>query len=224
MIAAALTHLTTRHNHKESDRMTTMPTDLLIGLRNIFATYFDVEGLTDLALALGVDFQNLSGEGKSAKARELALYLWRHSKLGGLAEVGPAQRPEIDWSLLAPYAPDLLKPVSDPASPPVIKLDFTDIQRLLPVLSAYPLFQTPDGRNTLLVISGVAPYVNVDLNGSAQLVASSLLVKLNEYGEIGPGDMAIGRLLTYVAADAALPPAHKDLIVAIAAKYGLQVG
>ena len=104
------------------------------------------------------------------------------------------------------------------------KLDFTDIQRLLLVLSAYPLFQTPDGRSTLLAISGVAPYVNLDLNGSAQLVASSLLVKLNEYGEIGPGDTAIGRLLTYVAADVALPPAHKDLIAAIAAKYGLHVG
>ena len=201
--------------------MTTMPTDLMMGLRDIFATYFDVEGLTDFALALDVDYENLSGSTKSAKARELALHLWRHSKLAKLAEVGPKQRPDIDWCLLAPYAPDLLKPVIDPPSPPEPIIDFTDIQRLLPILSSYPLFQTPDGRNTLLAISGIAPFVNLDLNGSAQLVASSLLVKLNEYGEIGPGDTAIGRLLAYVVADAALPPSHKDLLAAIATKYGL---
>lgn len=204
--------------------MTTMPTDLMIGLRDIFATYFDLDALTDFALALGVELENLSGASKSAKARELALYLWRHSKLGVLAEVGPKQRPDIDWSLLAPYAPDMAEPAVDPTLPPPNKLDFTDIQRLLPVLAAYPLFQTPDGRNTVLVIAGVSPYVNLDLNGSAQIVAANLLVKLNEYGEIAPGDTAIGRLLAYVAADAALPPVHKDIIAAIAQKYDLQIG
>lgn len=204
--------------------MTTMPTDLMIGLRDIFATYFDLEGLTDFALALGVELENLSGTSKSAKARELALHLWRHSKLPLLAEVGPKQRPDIDWSLLAPYVPAFSAPVIDPAPQAATQLDFTDIQKLLPVLSAYPLFQTPDGRNTVLVIAGVSPYVNQDLNGSAQIVAASLLVKLNDYGEIAPGDTAIGRLLAYLAADAALPPAHKDLIAAIAAKYDLQIG
>lgn len=203
--------------------MTPMPTELMLGLRDIFVTYFDLEGLTDLALALGIDFENLSGASKGAKARELALYLWRHSKLPVLAEVGPAQRPDIDWSLLAPYAPNRIEPMADPAQPAAGKLDFTDIQRLLPVLAAYPLFQTPDGRNTILAISGVAPFVNLDLNGSAQSVAANLLVKLNEYGAIAPGDMAIGRLLAYLVADAALPPDHKGIIAAIAAKYNLKI-
>jgi len=204
--------------------MTPMPTELMLGLRDIFVTYFDLEGLTDLALALGIDFENLSGASKGAKARELALYLWRHSKLPRLAEVGPAQRPDIDWSLLSPYAPNRIEPTADPAQPAAGKLDFTDIQRLLPVLAAYPLFQTPDGRNTILAISGVAPFVNLDLNGSAQSVAANLLVKLNEYGAIAPDDTAIGRLLAYLAADAALPPAHKDIITAVAAQYELRIG
>jgi hypothetical protein len=204
--------------------MTVMPTDLMIGLRDIFATYFDLEGLTDFALALGVELENLSGASKSAKARELALYLWRHSKLPELAEVGPTQRPDIDWGLLVPYVPVPDKPVIDPAPQPLPSLDFIDIQRLLPIVSAYPLFQTPDGRSTVLAISGVAPYVNQDLNGSAQYVASSLLVKLNDYGEIAPNDTAIGRLLAYLLADVALPPAHKDVIAAIATKYGLPIG
>jgi len=204
--------------------MAAMPTDLMIGLRDIFATYFDLEGLTDFALTLGVELENLSGSSKSAKARELALYLWRHSKLPKLAEVGPAQRPDIDWGLLAPYAPAPDESMSDPALQPTPPLEFIDIQRLLPILSAYPLFQTPDGRSTVLAISGVAPYVNQDLNGSAQYVASSLLVKLNGYGEIAPNDTAIGRLLAYLLADAALPPAHKDVIASIATKYGLPIG
>lgn len=202
--------------------MTSMPTDLMIGLKEIFATYFDLEGLTDLALALGVDIENLSGASKSAKARELALYLRRHSKLPLLAEVGPAQRPDIDWSLLAPYAPDLPEPAAALALQP-IKLDFRDLQKLAPVVAAYPMFQTPDGRNTVLVLAGVAPYINLDLNGNAQYVASSLLAKLNEYGAIAPGDTAIGRLLAYLVADAALPPAHKDIITTVAAKYELRI-
>ncbi len=202
--------------------MTSMPTDLMIGLKEIFATYFDLEGLTDLALALGVDIENLSGASKSAKARELALYLWRHSKLTMLAEVGPAQRPDIDWSLLAPYAPDPPEPAAALALQP-IKLDFRDLQKLAPIVAAYPMFQTPDGRNTVLVLAGVAPYINLDLNGNAQYVASSLLAKLNEYGAIAPGDTAIGRLLAYLAADAALPPAHKDVVSAVAARYELRI-
>ena len=107
--------------------MTPMPTELMLGLRDIFVTYFDLEGLTDLALALGIDFENLSGASKGAKARELALYLWRHSKLPVLAEVGPAQRPDIDWSLLSPYAPNRIEPTADPAQPAAGKLDFTDL-------------------------------------------------------------------------------------------------
>ena len=202
--------------------MTSMPTDLMIGLKEIFATYFDLEGLTDLARALGVDIENLSGASKSAKARELALYLWRHSKLTMLAEVGPAQRPDIDWSLLAPYAPDPPEPAAALALQP-IKLDFRDLQKLAPIVAAYPMFQTPDGRNTVLVLAGVAPYINLDLNGNAQYVASSLLAKLNEYGAIAPGDTAIGRLLAYRAADAALPPAHKDVVSAVAARYELRI-
>ncbi len=36
--------------------MTPMPTELMLGLRDIFVTYFDLDGLTDLALALGDRF------------------------------------------------------------------------------------------------------------------------------------------------------------------------
>ena len=61
------------------------------------------------------------------------------------------------------------------------------------------------------------------IRDSAYAVASSLLAKVNEYGEIEPGDTAIGRLLAYVAADPALPPADKSVIAAIAARNAIKI-
>jgi hypothetical protein len=190
-------------------------------------------------LALGVDYENLSGSSKSAKARELALYLWRHSKLPLLAAMGPKRRPDIDWGIVRPYSDPLAgrRPDANPREPepqlppdttteadapkPPDKLNYTDLQRLIPIIATYPMFQTPDGRKTVLTLSGVDALVNVDLNGSARLVTSSLLVQLNEYGRTAEGDVALGRLLAFVLSDDALPPAHKEIIAAIVAKYGL---
>lgn len=204
--------------------MTPMPTDLMIELRDIFATRFDQDALNDFALELGVDYENLSGSSKGAKARELALYLWRHSLLTKLAEVGPKRRPEIDWTkTLAPHlgltdpASQLPVPVPDPRP----KLDYRDLQKLIPILAAHTMFQTPDSRQSVLVISGLAPHIHLDLNGNAFVVASNLLAKLNDYGEIAPGDTAIGRLLSYIARDQALPPADKDVITTIAAQNSI---
>ena len=195
------------------------PTQLMTGLRDIFTTYFNNEGLNDLALELGVDYENLAGSTRSAKARELALHLWRHSLIETLAEVGPERRPDIDWSILDPYKAQTVPPALPVTTSAV--LEFTDLQRLASILSANPLFDTPDSRKTVLVLSGVNAIVNLDLNGPAYNVASSLLIKLNEFGDIKPGDPAIGRLMQYISSDPALPPAHKDAIAGIAAKYGI---
>ena len=102
-------------------------------------------------------------------------------------------------------------------------MDFRDIQKLGPILAAHTLFQTPDGRQSLLYNAGLSRVIHLDLNGNAYAVASSLLAKVNEYGEIEPGDTAIGRLLAYIAADPALPPADKSVITAIAAKNAIKI-
>jgi hypothetical protein len=204
----------------------------MIELRDIFATRFDHDSLNDFAMELGVDYENLSGSSKSAKARELALYLWRHSKLDKLAEVGPKRRPDIDWAkTLNPHVTPInltpQPPTSDTgsASNPAVatKLDFRDLQKLVPILAAHGMFQTPDSRGAMLAIAGVAPYVNLDLNGTALFVASNLLAKLNDYGAIAPGDTAIGRLLAYVISDPSLPPANRSIIEAIGVKYNLNL-
>ncbi len=202
--------------------MTPMPMGLMIELRDIFATRFDHDSLNDFALEFGVDYENLSGSSKSAKARELALHLWRHSKLALLAEVGPKRRPDIDWAaLLDPHVAPATPAPELPARGP--RLDFRDLQKLAPILAAHAMFQTPDSRGSLLAITGLSPYIHLDLNGNAHYVATSLLTKLNEFGEIGPDDTAIGRLLAYIAADPALPPADKSVIVAIAANNSIKL-
>ena len=195
------------------------PTKLMTGLRDIFATEFNTEELTDFALELGVQYEDLAGGTRTAKARELALYLWRHSLMADLAVLGPQHRPNADWSLLDPYKAQAAPPALPSTTTTV--LEHTDLQRLASILSANPLFDTPDSRKTVLVLSGVSGIVNLDLNGPAYNVASSLLVKLNEFGEIKPGDTAIGRLMRYITSDPALPPAHKDIIVGIAARYNI---
>ncbi len=200
------------------------PTQLMTGLRDIFANDFNTEELTDFAMELGVDYENLAGGTRNAKARELALYLWRHSLIADLATLGPERRPKTDWSLLDPYKPQTASPAPLTLPPTTTTvLEHTDLQQLTTILAANPLFDVPESRKNVLVLSGVSRFINLDLNGPAFNVASSLLVKLNEFGEIAPGDTAIGRVMQYICSDPALPPAHKNIITSILGKYGIQI-
>ena len=53
---------------------------------------FDLEELRTLSMDLGVDFDNLRGEGKAAKARELVLYMQRRGRLDVLVAAVQAAR------------------------------------------------------------------------------------------------------------------------------------
>ena len=200
--------------------MTPMPTSLLIALRDTFKGYFDEEGLKDFSLSLGVDYESISGGNKAAKARELALYLWRHSMLDKLAEVGPQERPDIDWlTILAGYVTVAPQPPESPSNER--RVNHTDLQALTPILAGYPMFQTPEGRQALLSIAGVDGFVIADLNGAPQQVATIVLTRLNTYGVTADGDTALGRLLAYLSADPSLPPTRRDTISTIVSKYQL---
>ncbi len=73
-------------------------------IRKILAERFSYDELLTLALDFGISLDDLPGEGKSAKARELFVYLSRHDKLRALEEYivknRPEFRPEIGWSPL----------------------------------------------------------------------------------------------------------------------------
>jgi len=69
----------------------------LVQLRRIFVSRFDEDELRTLCFDLDLDYDNLAGEGKAGKARELVGYLERHDRIPELIETGRELRPEIDW-------------------------------------------------------------------------------------------------------------------------------
>ena len=76
-------------------------------IRQRLEEQFDLEELRTLSMDLGVDFDNLRGEGKAAKARELVLYMQRRGRLDALvaaveAARGPAAAGPAGGPALAP--------------------------------------------------------------------------------------------------------------------------
>jgi len=70
---------------------------LLAGLRQILVSRFDEGDLRTLCFDLGVEYDDLPGEGKANKARELVAYLKRRNRIGELLETGKRLRPDITW-------------------------------------------------------------------------------------------------------------------------------
>ena len=56
----------------------------LVALRKLLVTRYNLEEIRTLCSDVGVDYDNLGGEGKEAKARELIAYLRRRNKLDDL--------------------------------------------------------------------------------------------------------------------------------------------
>ena len=204
--------------------MAPAPNELLIELRNVFRERFNLSDLSDLCQELGIDIENLPGTSRNEKARELAAYLGRRDMIGKLAVVGPKSYPDVLWlDILRRHNYPL--PASDedgaPASVPQTELDFRDIQRLVPILADHASFLSPGSRKSFLMVAGVDSFVTVNLDGGSQLVARGVLAELNKYGRTKEGDVALGRLLTYLSLDEALPPNKKDVITEITQRYGL---
>ena len=78
-------------------RQTPPGRERLIELREILASRFSDGELRDLCFDLGVDYESLAGEGKSAKAREFIAYLQRRGRLAELVSAGKQMRADIHW-------------------------------------------------------------------------------------------------------------------------------
>lgn len=196
--------------------MTPVPNDLLVELKDIFAERFNNDDLADFALELGVDYENLAGTTRKAKARELATYLGRHRLLDKLAVVGPEERPDIPWEeILGRYGFGSLPtaPLSMAATLPA-----ADLQALVPILADRPMFLTPEGRRSVLILAGVDRLTAADVNGSARTTAAAVLTSLNAFGRTPEGDTAIGRLLAFLVQDTTLPPSDLSVVESIRAR------
>jgi internalin A len=71
--------------------------DLRVRLRELLKSFSDNE-LRDVCFELCVDYEDLPGEGKSGKARELISYLDRCGRLAELVIIGKRLRPDIAWN------------------------------------------------------------------------------------------------------------------------------
>ncbi|MCU0501324.1 MAG: CHAT domain-containing protein, partial [Anaerolineae bacterium] len=66
-------------------------------LRELLAERFNLEELRTLAADTGVDYDELGGEGKTARARELIALLERRGGIPDLIRAGRRARPDVPW-------------------------------------------------------------------------------------------------------------------------------
>jgi hypothetical protein len=66
-------------------------------LLQILSERFDEGELQSLCFHLGVGYDDLPGEGKANKARELIQYLERRGQIVDLIETGKRLRPDVPW-------------------------------------------------------------------------------------------------------------------------------
>jgi formylglycine-generating enzyme required for sulfatase activity len=67
-------------------------------LRELISTYFDEEELRTLCFDLRVNYDDLRGEGRASKARELVAYLLRRGRILELVAYCRQKRPKICWT------------------------------------------------------------------------------------------------------------------------------
>jgi Effector-associated domain 7 len=73
----------------------------LTDLRLKIVEHFDDEELRTLCFDVGVDYDNLRGQGKEAKARELIDYMQRQGRLSDVIQACRKARPRVDWNFSA---------------------------------------------------------------------------------------------------------------------------
>jgi hypothetical protein len=66
-------------------------------LRKILSTKHDEEELKTYCFDLGLEYANLRGDTKPAKARELIIYLHNRDRIADLVRLGKQARPDIVW-------------------------------------------------------------------------------------------------------------------------------
>ena len=70
-------------------------------LRQLLVKHFSLEELHTLSFDLGIDFDEIGGEAKSAKVREFISYAERHGRVDDLLAEAAAARPTLPWPISA---------------------------------------------------------------------------------------------------------------------------
>jgi hypothetical protein len=115
----------------------------LTQLRQNLVNYFDEDELRALCADLGVDFEDLPGQGKAGKARGLVAFLERRGRLSELAKICFQQRPHVSWE----DTPDrrLFSALESEFVNRESELSLLNVERLRASLSPYVLISAPSG-------------------------------------------------------------------------------
>ncbi len=70
-------------------------------VRQFLSTHFDTEELRTLCFDLGVEYDDLPGEGRAGKVRELVRYIERHERIYDLLKVGKELAPDLAWERIS---------------------------------------------------------------------------------------------------------------------------
>jgi hypothetical protein len=106
------------HPAAASEGVAVTPTtdrEYLVQLREMLTASFDAGELRTLCFDLGIDYDDLPGEGKGNKVRELITYLERRDRIPELVRICEQQRPNVAWRDV-PGAPQDI-PAALPAVP-----------------------------------------------------------------------------------------------------------
>jgi len=115
----------------------------LTRLRQLLTAHFSLEELRTLCFDLeGVEYDDLGGEGRANKARELVAYLDRRGRISELIAICSQRRPNVDWKGKPRPAPGALPELerSRPVREGLIAL--ADLMRAPQVKAAVVTFRT----------------------------------------------------------------------------------
>jgi len=117
---------------------------LIVHLHRKLITHYDVAELHTLCFQLGLAYDDLPGETKSGRARELLLFLERRQRLPELIVIVQRERPRVRWTEQAEEA----RPERSAAGPFVNRVDelgLLNLERLRASHSPYVLISAPAG-------------------------------------------------------------------------------
>jgi hypothetical protein len=193
--------------------MSTVTHEVLLALRDLFATRFSGDELEDLAFRLGVDLEDIPGSTRSAKAREFAQYLNRRGLMDKLKQVGPEVRKELPWG-------EIFGNAAGPA-PVAVAVDGAELAAAAQVVAGLPDFAAPVDRRAMLIAAGLSAFAaGIDLIGPERSVSLRVMTTLSEVSTAADGQTPLGKFLRYVLT---IPEAfhHKELLEGLIAKYQL---
>jgi hypothetical protein len=189
---------------------------VIVALRDLFAMRFSEDELRDLSFALEIDYDDIPGETRIAKARELPRYLNRRGQVDKLRGVGPQVRDDIDWdSILGETTPQPVEVNPNRVAGP-------ELAAVATIIATLPDFMSQVDRKTMLIIADVDRYMGgVDLAGPERPVSLRVLTHLNGLSEPGQPDTPLGQFLRYIVSLPDVRPDQQALIQYLIATYHL---